>query len=502
MGQQYTFASSYGSGDRGCDRDGNQRCDRCAGNCNQSHGQSGDNFSWEQCTGGAKPFDQGGWLYRREITLGQHGSSGCKHRCFSVCSPYLGYEAGAKQSPCTDSKSRKFLGYKWKGGGGWHGHHDDVRVSKFNNSNTALQCLFDVNADKLKTWSNKNYITKAGAKDEHGRFMSQYDQMLWGIRIKHNLKQSTGFCHTGNADAVVHQNGKTCQELAADNFSSLPTSDSRWAVWDTLTDATCSKTANLSKKVKPNSDETCLDRDTTKALAKQWCSDGDNIVQDSQSVCTKDNLGEDNYNTIAKNYCTSNPDKEFCKCYNVVNYETICVNRPTSAGCPAAKEAYDKYVKYEIPDPNVWLPCGDACTGANVYKPPGHDDGCSGTINACIQKIDVGAAHDEINAACNIDSTSGLTTGGSGDSGDSGGSGGSGDSGDASGSGSVSTSAVEELKKTIAEDKKKEEEEAKKTKKKLVIGGGAGGILSSISFLMLIVLIIMTMSKKGGGRRR
>ena len=100
MGLQYTFASSYGSGDRDCD--GNQRCDRRASNCNQSGGQPGDNFSWELCTGGDKPFDQGGWLYRREITLGQHGSSGSKHRCFSVCSQYLGYEQGAKQSPCTD----------------------------------------------------------------------------------------------------------------------------------------------------------------------------------------------------------------------------------------------------------------------------------------------------------------------------------------------------------------------------------------------------------------
>ena len=494
MGLQYTFASSYGSGDGNCDRDGNQRCDRCAGNCNQSGGQSGDNFSWERCTGGAKPFDQGGWLYRREISLGQHGDDGCKHRCFSVCSPYLGYEAGAKQSPCTDSNQRRFIGYAWKGKGGWDGHHNDVRANKFANADTALQCQFDVNAAKLKNWSNKNYITKPGAKDEHGRFMSQYDQMLWGIRIKHNLKQSTGFCHTGNADAVVHQNGKTCQELAADNFSSLPTNDSRWAVWDTLTDATCSKTGNLTKKVKPNSDETCLDRDTTKALAKQWCSDGDNIVQDSQSVCTKDKLGEDNYNTIAKSYCTSNPDKEFCKCYNVVNYETVCANGGTSKGCPAAKEAYDKYVQYEIPDPLVWLPCGDACKGANVYQPPGYKDGCDGTINACIQKIEVGAAHDEINAVCSIDSGAEgeLKSGGSGGSG-------------GSTSTPLSTTQTSDLENTVAEmkkEKEEEKEEAKKTKKKLIIGGGGGGIISSISSFMLIVIIVMVMSKQGGGRRR
>jgi hypothetical protein len=166
-------------------------------------------------------------------------------------------------------------------------------------------------------------------------------------------------------------------------------------------------------------------------------------------------------------------------------------------GCAKAKEVYDKYVGFNIPDPNVYLPCGDACSGVNVYQPPGHDDGCNGTINACVMSIEIGEANDEVNAACNIDSTSGITDG------ESGGSSGSDGSGESGGSGSVSTSAVEELKKTIAEDKKKEEEEAKKTKKNLLIGGGGGGVLSSISCLILLVIIAMVMSKKkGGGRRR
>ena len=271
--------------------------------------------------------------------------------------------------------------------------------------------------------------------------------------------------------------------------------DPRVSMYDKIAKKFCSKAENLNKIV-THDNKTCTQYDTSKALAKEWCQRDNNIVDDTLNLCTSAHLGADMYNTLAEEYCKTHPDAEFCKCYNVVNYETICANRPTSAGCPAAKEAYDKYVQYEVPDPNVWLPCGDACKGVNNYQPPGHDDGCGGTIAACIQKIEVGAAHDEINAACNIDTSSGLTTGGSGDASN------AGDASDASGSDSVSTSAVEELKKTIAEDKKKEDEEAKKTKKKLLIGGGTGGILSSISCLMLIVLIIMTMSKKGGGRRR
>ena len=245
-------------------------------------------------------------------------------------------------------------------------------------------------------------------------------------------------------------------------------------------------------------DKTCKDWDTSQTLGKEWCSEGDNMTEDSQSVCTKQILGEDNYNTLASQYCVSNPDKEFCKCYNVVNYETVCANRPTSVGCAKAKEVYDKYIKYEIPDPNVWLPCGDACKGVNNYQPPGYKDGCDGTINACVMSIEIGESNDEVNAACNIDSTSGLSSGGSGGSDGSDGSGGS-------TSVPLSTTQTSDLEKTVAKMKKQkeeEDEEAKKTNKKLLIGGGGGGILSSISCLMFLVIVVVLLSKKGGGGRR
>ena len=245
-------------------------------------------------------------------------------------------------------------------------------------------------------------------------------------------------------------------------------------------------------------DKTCKDWDTSQTLGKEWCSEGDNMTEDSQSVCTKQILGEDNYNTLASQYCVSNPDKEFCKCYNVVNYETVCANRPTSVGCAKAKEVYDKYTDFKIPDPNVYLPCGDACKGANNYQPPGHDDGCDGTINACVMSIEIGESNDEVNAACNIDSTSGLSSGGSGGSDGSDGSGGS-------TSVPLSTTQTSDLEKTVAKMKKQkeeEDEEAKKTNKKLLIGGGGGGILSSISCLMFLVIVVVLLSKKGGGGRR
>ena len=276
--------------------------------------------------------------------------------------------------------------------------------------------------------------------------------------------------------------------------------DGYTALWTHAKQDYCSDFSHYTDTVRGT--ETCKSLDEYGTLLKEYCGTGDNITKTScgESILTSYGF-LDIYNELAEKFCKEHEgaaDKEFCKCYNVTNYETVCANRPTSAGCPEAKEAYDKYVKYEIPDPNVWLPCGDACKGVNNYRPPGHDDGCGGTIAACIQNIEVGAAHDEINAACNIDASSGLTTGGSGDASGSGGSGGS-------SSVPLSTTQTSDLEKTVAEmkkEKEEEEEESKKTKKKLLIGGGAGGILSSISFLMLIVLIIMVMSKQGGGRRR
>ncbi len=271
-----------------------------------------------------------------------------------------------------------------------------------------------------------------------------------------------------------------------------------------------SRVCNTIKNDHPNfktgkGDEKCWDLVNTQEFMKDYCYKENRMADDS--LCSDTSLG-DSYVILAEEYCKEHQgaaDKEFCKCYNVVNYETVCVNRGQSAGCPAAKEAYDKYVEFKIPQPNVWLPCGDACKG-KVYRPPGNADGCKGTIAACIQNIEVGAAHDEINAACEINTGEGneLTGGSSSGSGDASGSGGSGGSGGSS-SVPLSTTQTSDLEKTVAEmkkEKEEEEEEAKKTKKKLIIGGGGGGIVSSISFLMLIVIIIMALSKQGGGRRR
>jgi len=315
----------------------------------------------------------------------------------------------------------------------------------------------------------------------------------------HNLSE-----HCPGATWKAWQHAKTvgkpakalCQwKIEEDNMASLAASDKTHVKgkYNTIINRVCNAIKNDHPNFKTGraNNESCWDLVNTQDFMKDYCFKENRMSENP--LCSKSSLGN-SYDILATEYCIANPDKEFCKCYNVVNYETVCANpsTSTSTGCAKAKELYDKYVDFKIPDPNVYLPCGDACKGANNYQPPGYNAGCDGTINACVVSIEIGESNDEVNAACNIDSTSGLTTGGSGDASGSGG----------STSVPLSTTQTSDLEKTVAE-MKKEDEEDKKTNKKLLIGGGGGGIVSSISCLILIVIIVMVMSKKkGGGRRR
>jgi hypothetical protein len=289
-----------------------------------------------------------------------------------------------------------------------------------------------------------------------------------------------------------------CQwKITENNMASLAASNETHVKgkYNTIINRVCNAIKNDKPDFKTGraNNETCWDLVSTQDFMKDYCFK-ENRMSDNP-LCSKSSLG-DSYDILATEYCVANPDKEFCKCYNVVNYETVCANRPTSVGCALAKTKLDSIEeKLGVKNATDSLPCGTLCSGANNYLPPGYKSGCDITYNACIMSIDIGESNAEVNAACNIDSTSGITDGETGGSDGSGG----------SGSVPLSTTQTSDLEKTVAEMKKQkeeEDEEAKKTNKKLLIGGGGGGILSSISCLILLVIIVMVMSKKGGGGRR
>ena len=430
-----------------------------------------------------------------------------------------------------DCKNTTWLGFEHPGEGGYawimgeggslpnfRDAHDkcnvkDRKIWKFHDQNNSIKRIDipteNINEGRLREditiyakrrdtrncqWQTYPDIRKSGDGRYHA---NDSDQWLSGQDHKGKpCPGGDGYWKGFRKVSCVYKGADQIKALSQAVKNADANKDPRVSMYDKIAKKFCSKAENLNKIVTHDL-KTCQQYDTSKALAKEWCEKDDNIVDDTLNLCTTAHLGADLYNTLSEQYCVSNPDKDFCKCYNVVNYKTVCANRPTSAGCAVAKTKLDSIEeKLGVENATDSLPCGTACAGANVYKPDGFMSGCDITYNACIQSIDVGESNAEINAVCDIDSTSGLTDGGSGDASGSDSSGGSG------GSSTVSTSAVEELKKTIAEDKKKEEEEAKKTKKNLLIGGGGGGIVSSISCLILLVIIVMVMSKKGGGGRR
>ena len=289
-----------------------------------------------------------------------------------------------------------------------------------------------------------------------------------------------------------------CQwKIDENNMASLAASNETHVKgkYNTIINRVCNAIKNDKPDFKTGraNNETCWDLVNTQDFMKDYCFE-ENRMSDNP-LCSKSSLG-DSYDILATEYCVANPDKEFCKCYNVVNYETVCANRPTSMGCALAKTKLDSIEeKLGVKNATDSLPCGTLCSGANNYLPPGYKSGCDITYNACIMSIDIGESNAEVNAACNIDSTSGITDGETGGSDGSGG----------SGSVPLSTTQTSDLEKTVAEMKKQkeeEDEEAKKTNKKLLIGGGGGVILSSISCLMFLVIVVVLLSKKGGGGRR
>ena len=422
-----------------------------------------------------------------------------------------------------DCKNTTWLGFEHPGEGGYawimgeggslpnfRDAHDkcnvkDRKIWKFHDQNNSIKRIDipteNINEGRLREditiyakrrdtrncqWQTYPDIRKSGDGRYHA---NDSDQWLSGQDHKGKpCPGGDGYWKGFRKVSCVYKGADQIKALSQAVKNADANKDPRVSMYDKIAKKFCSKAENLNKIVTHDL-KTCQQYDTSKALAKEWCEKDDNIVDDTLNLCTTAHLGADLYNTLAEQYCVSNPDKDFCKCYNVVNYKTVCANRPTSAGCAVAKTKLDSIEeKLGIANATDALPCGTACAGANVYKPDGFMSGCDITYNACIQQIDVGASYDEINAVCNIDSTSGITDGESG--------------GSSTVPTSVSTSAVEELKKTIAEKEEKEEEEDKKTKKKLLIGGGGGGIVSSISCLILIIIVMVMSKKSGGGRRR
>jgi hypothetical protein len=186
------------------------------------------------------------------------------------------------------------------------------------------------------------------------------------------------------------------------------TGDPRRVMFNNIYDKFCNNTDNAFTS--PGG-QSCLERSTGIAIAKTYCSEGDNIKSDAN--CTKENLSKANYDSIAAAYCEANPNDSFCSCYNVVNDK--CANDSITgvAGCDHASGK--AYVNNRNATPSdqksLWdgqRKCGSVCTGADKYIPDNNQAGCKTTIQICSQTFNVdNMSNSDINASCELNASDG-----------------------------------------------------------------------------------------------
>jgi len=369
-----------------------------------------------------------------DLELSRHKPcGGCRTRiyCASACGTTLEYTAGKKGNPCVQADTQIY----GENTGGQTGFMCVYRSSK-------------INSEFLKNLSDDPIATVAGIKDGP----TVYDQLLIGTQVpnRHNATSvGKGFCEqVDNVATVIHKNGDTCYRY-------------------------------LAKKV----NET-----TAKQKAIDFCKANPNQIK--TELCVRENLGKDEYERLAGQYCDTEEggQDDWCSCYNA--YKGKCLKSTSLAGCQGVKAQHDELLK-DIPDDQLTgtvrqqfeerMHCrNNVCKTTDAFKPEGSDK-CEMNLQLCIQDVKV-AGHlveSGISVVCNNKQETGGAGGGGTDVtkddsyDETTGSGGGSGSGSGSGSGKSSKGGFE-LTKT---------------------SGIAGGVASSMFSMCCVILLIASMSE-------
>lgn len=166
------------------------------------------------------------------------------------------------------------------------------------------------------------------------------------------------------------------------------------------------KFCSLSKNVFKNpGGGTCLEYDTAKTLAKEYCAVGSRIATDTN--CSETNLGPTFQQELAEAYCRTTGGKadNWCACYNVTN--NVCDTDSNAAGCATKRQQFDPLVA-ATPEGfrHVWsgrAACfGGVCQG-NKYIPQNANQNCNAPIQICAQSFDLSQISEStIEAQCNL----------------------------------------------------------------------------------------------------
>ena len=189
--------------------------------------------------------------------------------------------------------------------------------------------------------------------------------------------------------------------------------DPRATMHSTLKDTFCRDSENITKD--PGGG-TCLEFDTAKTIAKDYCSKNNRMA--TSAVCTEENLGNF-YNQLAENYCKTADGQSdpWCSCYNVIN--KVCDTNNSAAGCLDKAINYDPLVEATPEEfKTAWVGLegcyGGVCQG-NKYILPNANQNCNKPIKICKQQLDAqNISESSVDMVCNLGDDVGGYDGSSG----------------------------------------------------------------------------------------
>jgi hypothetical protein len=214
------------------------------------------------------------------------------------------------------------------------------------------------------------------------------------------------------------------QTLHREQKDSTIANDPRKVMYSNIVTKYCDRAERLEDRVTSGSgvDSTCRAFSNAKALAKEYCKNGDKIATDN-TFCTKEELGTALYEELAGKYCEANPDKDFCGCYNVLNNKCLTEENKDLPGCKVTyptRESINKMpAEYRSNFDGTDKCWGNVCqrSGTGKYVPEGTIDAlCSKTVAVCIADLDVGDLQESgVNIEQNCGNNNQTTDGSSGE---------------------------------------------------------------------------------------
>jgi len=269
----------------------------------------------------------------------------------------------------------------------------------------------------------------------------------------------TGYFNSGSGVRCIYSKTDDAQLRQLNSNKNGVPNDPRATMWTKLSDQFCKIPGNIEKN--PGG-STCLERDTSNKLAKDYCGVGDRMRTEA-GICKKENLGETFYNELAEKYCKTitGQANDWCSCYNVIN--NVCDKKQSAAGCAEKAIHYDTLVEATPAEfRSAWAGragcVGQVCQG-NKYIVQNANQGCDAPIQICKQDISASnLSESSIAATCELNANKGGGDGGDGEN-------------------NKGTGGILEDKKLIG------------------AGLGVGTIFSSSSSILIIIIVFLLMRR-------